>query len=187
MEAADSILINAITGIFDLPLDESKRENTFRIEYIEKPKDAEEPPKPSSVVLSCTSASEYDSWRDTLDVVRAHNTAFRAHEAAFEEGGEWGLARPLGRELLRATKGVLKNTVMMTGMLKNMRFGLGAAATVLPAAQDAERMRDSVNLEFFHGAIGEMAVLISKDILKFLTSPFDATLFQNVSESAKQV
>eukprot|EP00026_Physarum_polycephalum_P017259 Phypoly_transcript_18425.p1 GENE.Phypoly_transcript_18425~~Phypoly_transcript_18425.p1 ORF type:complete len:100 (+),score=21.96 Phypoly_transcript_18425:25-300(+) len=32
-----------------------------------------------------------------------------------------------------------------------------------------------------------MAVLLTKDTLRFLNSPFDATLFQNVSESAKQM
>jgi hypothetical protein len=191
MEAVSSVLVAGITGVFDVPFEESKREHSFRVEYLEKPKDSDEPPKPNSVVLSCATAAEFESWRDTLDTVRYHYAAFRAHEISREEGGEWGLVRQLARELLRATKGVLKNTVMMTGMLKNMRFGRGAAEAVAPiglaAVADADRMRESVNLEFFHSAIGEMVVLFTKDTLRFLGSPFDATLFQNVSESAKQV
>ena len=199
MEAANSILIAGITAISEVPVEESKREHTFRIEYVEKAKDSDEPSKPLTVLLACAYANEVDSWRDTIEAVRAHESARRVREAAHEEGGEWGLVRPLGRELLRASKSILKNTVMMTGMLKSLLFGPGAAAAFASAGasasagggtggfSDSGRVRDSVNLDFFHSAIGEMAVLLSKDIVKFLGSPFDATFFQNVSESAKQV
>lgn len=202
MEAAETVLITCITSVSDVHIEESKRDHTFRIEYAEKSSKDPPPaqttnsssstdyahiPQKASVVLACNTASEFESWRESLESVRTYDHQRRLHEQAYDEGGEWGRARPLGREILRASKGVFNKTVILTGMLKSLRFGPGGSGAGSISTGDAEKMRESVNLEFFNAAIGEMSILLAKDTVKFLESPFDGARFQSVSESAKQV
>lgn len=218
MEAASSILVTSITSVTELPFEETKREFSFRIEHLErvsKDKDKEKekdkdkdgdgefnaaPQK--AIVLACASRAELDSWCESLETVRTYDSQRREHELAYEEGGEWGRVRALARETLRASKGVFTKTVILTGMLKNLRFGPSGTGSISSgsssgffssssggsmSAADAEKAHNSVNLEFFNAAIGEMSILLAKDVVIFLASPFDGARFQSVSESAKQV